>query len=67
MNATTKTTRINPGIYDVTHNGKRYELEQDAYGLWVLYDPNVRPGCNRIYMQDFATKRSAIRSIQAEG
>ena len=60
----TKTTRINPGIYDVIHNGQRYELEQYEDGAWLLFQ-TLKSG--REYLQDFATKRAAIRSIQAEG
>lgn len=57
-------TRINAGIYDVTHNGIRYELEQYPDGSWLLFQ-TLKSG--REYMQDFRTKRAALRSIQAEG
>jgi hypothetical protein len=58
-------TRIAPGIYDIEHNGARYELEQYADGSWLLFMAHPRgSGSPREYMNDFATKRSALASLQ---
>jgi hypothetical protein len=60
-------TRINPGIYDIRYNGRRYELEQYPDGNWLLFEAAKNDHSNREYMQDFTTKRAALASLKAEG
>ena len=59
-----KAKRIAPGIYDVNHNGIKYELERDEWGIWVLYDATNLEWHGREYCQDFHTKRDALHAIE---
>jgi hypothetical protein len=58
----TKTTRIAPGIYSLSHNGQTFEVEQYDDGLWHSFE--VRE-TYREYMQSYMTKRAAVADIIA--
>lgn len=53
------TTRINSGLYSLTHGGKTYEVERYPDGSWLTFVING----SREYLNDFSTKRAAIASI----
>ena len=55
--------RINTGIYDVEHAGRRYELERYPDGAWLLFEDRgiERP---REYLNDFSTKRAALDALR---
>lgn len=53
------TTRINSGLYSLTHAGKTYEVERYPDGSWLTFVING----SREYLSDFSTKRAAIASI----
>ena len=53
------TTRINSGLYSLTHAGKTYEVERYPDGSWLTFVING----GREYLSDFSSKRAAIASI----
>ena len=56
-------TKVTAGIYDVTFNGKRFEIETvDSYGVkeWLVTERN---GDKAEYLTHTATKRQAIQFI----
>lgn len=59
-------TRINSGIYDVQHNGAKYELERYPDGAWLLFSA-LSPDATqpREYLNDYATKRAALAALAA--
>jgi hypothetical protein len=63
----TKTKRIQSGLYEVTINGRVFQIEelgQHSYGEcasgWMLYEMK---GDVREFWNDFATKRAAVAAI----
>lgn len=60
-----KVTRINPGIYDVVVGGVRYEVERYPDGQWLTFLPGKSEHSPRDYLQNYATKRAAIRGLSA--
>ena len=58
-------TKIDAGIYNIDHNGHKYELERDEWGIWVLYEQTKNSEWNgREYCNDFKTKRQALEAIE---
>ena len=76
---TTKTTRINTGIYEITSNGMVFQAERcERDGAWLLYE--MEPTLDwdgeqvtyqgqliysREYCNDFCTKREAVAAAIA--
>lgn len=58
-----KSKKIAPGIYDVTVNGRLFEVEQVTDGTWQLVEI---VGSNRDYWNHFETKKSAMDAIKSE-
>jgi aminoglycoside phosphotransferase len=58
----TKTTRIAPGIYSLSHNGQTFEVEQAGANDWLVF--KLVDG-RRQYHSDYATKRAAVADIIA--
>ena len=61
----TKTTRIAPGLYEMTYAGRTFQIEDigrasdgDCGAGWIAYE--VSKHGNRIYLDDYSTKRAAI-------
>ena len=65
MTAPLKTTRIAPGIYDVAHADRSYELERYDDGNWLLFEAPKGEHSPREYMQHFATKGAALAALAA--
>jgi hypothetical protein len=56
-----KTTRIAPGVYSLTHNGRDYWIEGafNGPGLWLVHDQTA----DEYWLKQFPTKRAAIEAI----
>ena len=57
----TRATKINTGIYQISINGRTFEIE-NMHGAWMVFE--IVRG-SREYIIDYNTKREAVRSLEA--
>lgn len=56
-------TRLGPGFYNITANGRSYDVDKYPDGAWLLFEV-LSDDRGREFINDYPTKRAALAAIK---